>query len=255
MLNNVIVMNMYNRYINEYINEFRETGFAPDSRAIEKFSVYLMELMEAKINITAHVSPVDIIRENFLDSLSCLQAGFELADKKIIDIGTGGGFPGLPLKIAVDSINLHLLEATGKKVEFLNSLIEKLSLDNIYVHQGRAEDCGQNSEFRENFDVAFARAVAALPVLLEYVLPFVKTGGIFIAQKGKKYSEEIDLSAQALKILGGEILDIKPVKLPYDSIDKRLIVIKKISPTPLKYPRRNGIPLKRPLGGHYHGKE
>ncbi|MEQ8168092.1 MAG: 16S rRNA (guanine(527)-N(7))-methyltransferase RsmG [Candidatus Eremiobacterota bacterium] len=248
MLNNVIVRNMYNRYINEYINEFRETGFMPDFTAIEKFSVYLMELMEAKINITSHVSPVDIIRENFLDSLSCLQAGFELADKKIIDIGTGGGFPGLPLKIVEDTMSLHLLEATGKKVEFLKNLIDRLSLDNVYIHQGRAEDFGQNCEFREKFDVAFARAVAGLPVLLEYVLPFVKTGGIFIAQKGKKYSEEIDMSAQALKTLGGEILDIKPVRLPYKSSEKRLIVIKKISATPLKYPRRNGIPLKRPLG-------
>ena len=254
MLNNVIVRNMYNRYINEYINEFRETGFMPDFTAIEKFSVYLMELMEAKINITAHVSPVDIIRENFLDSLVCFQA-VGLAGKKVIDIGTGGGFPGLPLKIVEDTMNLHLLEATGKKVEFLKNLINRLSLNNVYVHQGRAEDFGQNSEFREKFDVAFARAVAGLPVLLEYVLPFIKMEGIFIAQKGKKYSEEIDMSAYALKTLGGEILDIKSVRLPYESSEKRLIIIKKISPTPVKYPRRNGIPLKRPLGGHYQGKE
>jgi len=245
---------VFNRYINDYIDEFKATGVSLDVKEIEKFSVYLLELMDAKMNITSHSSAEDIIRENFLDSLSCLQA-VELADKKVIDIGTGGGFPGLPLKIVEDTMNLHLLEATGKKVEFLKNLINRLSLTNVYVHQGRAEDFGQNSEFRENFDVAFARAVAGLPVLLEYVLPFLKTEGIFIAQKGKKYSEEIDMSAYALNTLGGEILDIKPVRLPYESSEKKLIVIKKISPTPVKYPRRNGIPLKRPLGGHYQGKE
>jgi 16S rRNA (guanine527-N7)-methyltransferase len=235
--------------IDDYINEFKETGSSVDSKEIEKFSIYLLELMKAEMNITSHSSVKDIIRENFLDSLSCLQAGFDLSGKKVIDIGTGGGFPGLPLKIVIDSINLHLLEATGKKVEFLKNLIKKLSLSNVYVHQGRAEDFGQNSEFRENFDIAFSRAVAGLPVLLEYVLPFIKTGGIFIAQKGKKFQEEIDMSGEALNILGGEIIDIKTVNLPGVNTDKKLIVIKKISPTPVKYPRRTGMPLKRPLGG------
>jgi len=226
---------------------FQSYGVKFTEEQLEKFSLYLEELKyyNSKFNLTAHTEDEDIIKENFLDSLSCLEAGVDFRGKKMIDLGTGAGFPGIPIRIILKEGEVHLLEATGKKVDFLEIIRKKLNLEKTFLHYGRIEEFAHKKDFRETFDLAFARGLANLPVLLEYGLPFLKKGGIFIVQKGKKYQEEIDLSSNALSILGGNIENIKSVGFPGES--KKLILIKKNGETPGKYPRRPGIPKKRPL--------
>jgi len=235
--------------LTNYMSEFEKYGFYLKQEEIEKFCIYLSELMfyKDKINLTSHSTEEDIVRENFLDSLTCLQAGKKFKKKKIIDIGTGAGFPGLPVKIVTNSIKLYLLESTRKKIKFLERLIDKLSLSDTYILPGRAEEFAIKENFRGSFDMALARGVANLTVLIEYGLPFLKLNGIFIAQKGRKFKEEIDLSQRAMEILGGNLLDIKNVTTGNTKEEKKLILIQKISPTPDKYPRRPGMPSKRPL--------
>lgn len=169
---------------------------------------------------------------------------------RLIDIGTGAGFPGIPLKIVYDELDVTLLDSTSKKVEFLKECINCLKLDKINAFHGRAEDCGNNPEFREKYDISTARAVASMPVLLEYCLPFVKKGGIFIAMKGKSTgagSSEIDDSKKALDILGGKIEVIKEINLPHTDNKRNIIIVKKFRQTPTKYPRKAGKPSKLPL--------
>lgn len=171
------------------------------------------------------------------------------SDKKritLMDIGSGAGFPGIPLKIACDSLDITMLDAVEKKVKFLEECISILGLKEIKALHGRAEDYGKNPSYREKFDVSVARAVASLPVLLEYGLPFVKTGGIFIAMKGKK-QDEINDSMNALEILGGKIEQVKNIDLPFSDNKRSIITIKKFRQIPAKYPRNAGKPSKMPL--------
>ena len=214
---------------------------------LEKFSIYLELLMEynSKINLTAHKSEEDILEKNFLDSLSCLDAGVDFDKKKTIDLGTGAGFPGIPLKIMRETMELHLLESTEKKVKFLDILIKKLELKEVYTYCKRAEDLGKKEDFRETFDIILARGLASLPVLLEYAMPFLNKEGILIAQKGKKYQEEIRLSSNALKVLGGKIKDIKPVDLLGES--KKLIIIEKLFRNPLCISQENRYAEKKTI--------
>jgi 16S rRNA (guanine527-N7)-methyltransferase len=164
----------------------------------------------------------------------------------LIDIGTGAGLPGIPLKIVLSDWHVTLLEATGKKVDFLNHVIAQLDLVNTFAIHIRAEDAGQQPAYREKFDVAVARAVAQMATLVEYALPLVRLGGWFIAQKGVDIDDELQHAARALDELGGRVRQIVPVQLP--GLDKRhLIVVEKIAPTPVKYPRRAGLPERKPL--------
>jgi 16S rRNA (guanine527-N7)-methyltransferase len=164
----------------------------------------------------------------------------------LIDIGTGAGFPGIPLKIILSDLRLTLLEATGKKVEFLKHIIARLPLRDVTAIQARAEDLAHKIDHREQYDVAVARAVANLATLAEYALPFVRVGGLFIAQKGVDIDDELKQAKRALKELGGRVREIVPVQLP--GLEQRhLIVIEKINATPNKYPRRAGIPERKPL--------
>lgn len=237
---------MEENFIN-HIHFFQDNDLNLTEEQKDRFNLYFNELMDhnKKINLTSHRTGEEIVRKNFIDSLTCLQSDLDFSNKKIIDLGSGGGFPGIPIKIMKEDTELHLVESTGKKADFLELVIKKLGLLNTYVRRERIENLAHEKNFREKFHIVFARALATLPVLLEYALPFMEQDGIFIAQKGKKYQEEIDLSSKTLNMLGGKIERIVSVKIPGEF--KKLILIKKIFPTPDKYPRKAGIPVKRPL--------
>jgi 16S rRNA (guanine527-N7)-methyltransferase len=210
------------------------------------FDTYLKELLEwnKKFNLTSITDPEEIRIKHFEDSLSLLKV-FPLTDQSVIDVGAGAGFPGIPLRIACPEIKLTLLEATGKKVEFLRHVISKLNLSDVKVIKGRAEDIAK--EQKEIFDIAVSRAVAKLNLLCEYCLPFVKTGGSFVAYKEDQVEAEVGAAGNAIKTLGGKLKEIKKVKLPNSDIIRSLVIIEKASPTPAKYPRRAGMAKKQPL--------
>lgn len=208
------------------------------------FDIYLKELLEwnKKFNLTAITDPEEIKVKHFEDSLSILQA-ISLKDQSVIDIGTGAGFPGIPLKIKCPDIKLTLVEATRKKVEFLKHIVQKLDLKDVEVIWGRAEAIAKVK--REQYDIAISRAVAELNILSEWCLPFVKVGGLFVAYKTAETEGEINRADKAIRTLGGRLKEIKRLKIGI--INRSLVIIKKVSPTPLKFPRRPGIAKKRPL--------
>jgi 16S rRNA (guanine527-N7)-methyltransferase len=217
---------------------------------LSAFEQYSRELIvwNQRVNLTRIVEPEEIAVKHFLDSLSVYLALANLPPEfSIIDIGSGAGFPGLPLKIALPDIRLTLLESTGKKTAFLQHIVDVLNLTNVTVLTARAEAVGQQPAHREQYDVAVARAVAALPTLAEYTLPFVKVDGWVIIQKGQHPAEEVQTAANALEILGGQIQQIMPVVVPGLVAERHLIVIHKKKATPLQYPRRPGLPAKKPL--------
>lgn len=213
-------------------------------RKLFKYKDLLMEWNQ-KINLTAIEDDRDIIIKHFIDSFSILpylkQPGIRL-----VDVGTGAGFPGLPVKVMLEALEVVLLDSLAKRVGFLDTVISELALEKIRAVHGRAEDFGVKPDYREKFDVSTARAVAGLPVLLEYCLPFLKTGGIFIAMKGSS-TEEVENSRKALEILGGKIEEVRELTLPFSDIKRNIIIVKKYRQTPTKYPRKAGKPLKEPL--------
>ncbi|MBL8044886.1 MAG: 16S rRNA (guanine(527)-N(7))-methyltransferase RsmG [Anaerolineales bacterium] len=203
-----------------------------------------------KVNLTAITQPNDIQIKHFLDSLTLLRAMPLLANTqpvRVMDVGTGAGFPGLPLKIICPHIQLTLLEATGKKTAFCQHMVETLKLKDVTVVNARAEEAGQRPEHRERYDWAVARAVAEMPVLAEYLLPLVKLGGHALAQKSKDARAETLNASGALKKLGGELEQIVDVELPGIAETRYLVVLKKVAATPRAYPRRPGTPSKMPL--------
>jgi 16S rRNA (guanine527-N7)-methyltransferase len=221
-------------------------GISLTPRQLVQFEEYLHELISAneKINLTSITEPDEIIIKHFLDSLSVAEAcNLNISDLSVIDIGSGAGFPGIPLKIAFPQIKLTLLEATRKKAEFLKGLLKVLKLPDVSVVWGRAED--KAKEYCEQFDLTLSRAVSKLPALVELCLPYNKVNSIFIAQKGD--DSEIAAALNAIKVLGGEVKAVKNLILPSSDIRRSLIVISKVSQTPPNYPRRAGIPGKRPL--------
>ena len=205
------------------------------------------ELIEwnKKINLTAIVEPNDIIDKHFVDSVMINQ--FIEEDKKIIDVGTGAGFPGIPLKIIRDDLIIDLLDSLNKRVSFLNEVINILNLNNINAIHARAEDEASRKEKRESYDIATSRAVANMPVLLEYLLPFVKVGGKCICMKGANIEDEVKSSKTALNELGGEIEDIQKFQLPGLGDTRNIIIVKKVVNTPNKYPRKAGTASKSPI--------
>lgn len=216
---------------------------------VNQFSVLENELLEwnQKFNLTA-IRDVEGIRiRHFLDSLSCILVARELGAKRLIDVGTGAGFPGIPLKILYPNLKLVLVESIGKKASFLEYAVNKLNLSDTSVLQSRAEELGQSKQHREKYDVALARAVAHLPTLVEYLLPLIKIGGFMIAQKGASGPAELHQAQNAVKLLGGEVRVIKHLTLPTIVEDRYLIVIDKIVRTPDGYPRRTGVPAKNPI--------
>ena len=221
------------------------------SRQLDAFAWYSSELREwnQHFNLTAINDPAGIEIRHFLDSLTCYLAMSVSAGDTVVDVGTGAGFPGIPLKILCPKIKLTLVEATRKKVEFCNHIVAGLGLENVEVVHGRAEDTARDSHHREAYDIALARAVAPLPVLVEYLLPLLRIGGWAIAQKGETAHAETHDAEAALVILGGSVDRLIPVELPGVVETRYLVVVKKFVATPEKYPRRAGMPEKRPLQG------
>jgi 16S rRNA (guanine527-N7)-methyltransferase len=220
-----------------------------DQEQINKFEIYENELLEwnKKFNLTSITEPTEIEVKHFIDSLTCLLALDVSSPYKMIDIGTGAGFPGIPIKIFNPAVNLTLLESSRKKAEFCIHLVKKLHLEDVAVLTGRAEEIAQLEFYRENFNVAIARAVASLPTLMEYLLPFLKLGGIAIAMKGNNIQDELHSAKLAFELLGGKFDQVVKFNLPLTNEERNLVIIKKVRLTPEKYPRRAGIPAHRPL--------
>lgn len=229
----------------------RRWGLDLRPEALAAFQTYYEELIDwnERANLTAITDYQEVQIKHFLDSLSCLLVltGLPLERWRGLDIGAGAGFPGLPLKIARPQMELTLLEAKKKRAWFLQHLVERLALPEVAIIEGRAEELGHKQEHREGYDLVLGRAVATLPVLLEYALPLCKIGGIFIAQKGPDIKEELEASGVALKVLGGRLREVKGFELPHSMGHRNLVVVEKAAPTPEKYPRRPGVPAKRPL--------
>jgi len=210
---------------------------------------YEKELMEwnQKFNLTA-IRDVESIRtKHFLDSYSCVLAWKANPPHRLIDVGTGAGFPGIPLKIIYPTMHVTLVESVGKKAMFCQHIVQTLGLENVEVIQARAEDLGQKPAHRETYDWAVARAVANLNILSEYLLPLVKLGGTMLAQKGDTGPAEAQTAEKAMKILGGKLKQLIPVNLPGVADDRYLVLVDKVAATPPKYPRKAGIPMKTPL--------
>lgn len=210
---------------------------------------YEKELIEwnQKFNLTAIRDTESIRTKHFLDSFSCVLAWKASPPSRLIDIGTGAGFPGIPLKILYPSLKLTLVESVGKKAMFCQHIVRVLGLEKVNVIQARAEDLGQELEHREKYDWAVARAVANLNVLSEYLIPLVKVGGMVLAQKGESGPAEAQSAEKAMELLGGKLKQLIPVNLPGVVEDRYLVVVEKVAATPPKYPRKPGIPMKQPL--------
>ncbi len=228
-----------------------EIGITVGGREEKLFSLYQNELLawNEGAGLTTLTTEADIRRIHFLDSLSVILAGHPPAAGRVVDVGAGGGFPGVPLKICRPDLRLVLVEANGRKAAFLRHLVEALDLDGVRVYQGRVETAGREAELRERCDLAVGRAVAALPVLLEYALPLVAVGGRVVALKGPRITDELQGAEQAGEMLGGEKMEVISFALPGGGEERRLAVWKKVRKTPGEYPRRPGVPAKRPLQG------
>jgi 16S rRNA (guanine527-N7)-methyltransferase len=231
----------------ELADQARSFGIALTPSQRDAFETYYRELVawNARVNLTAITTREEIVLKHFLDSLTVARALRDPPDT-LIDIGSGAGFPGLALKIAFPALRVTLIEATGKKVEFLKHVIATMHLRDAFAIHARAEDLARDPAHREKYDAAVARAVADLATLLEYALPFVRVGGMFIAQKGIAVEEEVRRASRALDALGGRVREIAPVELP--GLEPRhLIVVEKVAATPAKYPRRAGVPEEKPI--------
>ena len=234
-----------------FIQDLKEFDLTVSEKQIEQFIKYYELLTEwnSFMNLTAITEFDEVIKKHFVDSVSLVRAISDIKEKEytLIDVGTGAGFPGIPLKIMFPNLNVVLLDSLNKRVSFLNEVIEKLELTDIKAFHGRAEDFAKKKEFRECFDYCVSRAVANLATLSEYCLPFVKTEGCFISYKSEKITEEYECAKEAIKILGGNYLNQVEFYLPNSDIYRNLFVIQKIKNTPGKFPRKAGLPAKEPI--------
>jgi 16S rRNA (guanine527-N7)-methyltransferase len=246
-----LVKRCYNSFVEKLKAGAKELGLELTPAQLEQFDSYYRELIDwnKRANLTAITDYEEVQLKHFLDSLTIILAWPPQIDKalRVIDVGTGAGLPGIPLKIVFPEIKLVLLEATAKKAVFLRHIVQELSLDDVEVVVGRAEEVAHQPQYREQFDIALSRAVAALPALVELTLPFCAVGGSFIAQKKGAIDEEISRAGRAIGLLGGSLREVKEVALPSLPNERYLVIIDKLSPTPEKYPRRPGLPAKRPL--------
>lgn len=224
-------------------------GFSLSEAQQKSFQLYSEQLVawNQQFNLTAITDPEEIEIKHFLDSLTCLLAMDLQQLDRVVDVGSGAGFPGLPLKIVCPQVQLTLVESNRKKSEFMQHVSNMLGLTNIEVVDARVEDIGKDANFRQQFDWAVARAVASMPVLLEYLLPLLRVGGKGVAQKGDAGLTEVQEAESSMQILGGKLKQVIPVELPTVAETRYLILFEKVAETPEKYPRRTGIPAKRPL--------
>lgn len=234
----------FSEKIKEYMNKI---NIEISDKQIEKFFDYMNLLLEwnEKINLTAITEPEDIILKHFVDCATILK--YIKDEDKIIDIGTGAGFPGIPLKILNEKLDITLMDSLNKRIIFLNEIINKLDLKNIVAIHARAEELARNKGYREKFDIATSRAVANLSTLSEYMLPFVKKNGMVISMKGSNIEEEVKNAKKAIKILGGEIEKIDNFNLANTNNIRNIITIKKVVKTPKEFPRKAGKPSKEPI--------
>lgn len=229
-------------------------GISLNEDQVKKLIIFqrIIHYYQKKTNLTSITNVHDVIDKHFLDSLSCIKLIKEAYNKidnktKIIDVGSGAGLPGIPVKIFFAGVEMLLLEAKKKKKDFLVKAVEFLKLSNVSVVQNRSENIGKNLIYREKYQIVLSRAVASLGVLCEYCLPLCKKEGIMVAFKGSKFKQELSENYKVIEELGGFLESVNIVKIPNSRHIRSIILIRKIKPTPEKYPRRNGIPLKRPL--------
>ena len=215
---------------------------------LDQFAMYYKLLISwnEKINLTSITDPDEVLLKHFLDSLALLRY-IDISGKRVIDVGSGAGFPGIPLKIMCTQCDITLLDSLNKRVSFLNEVISVLGLTSINVVHGRAEDVGHDPLFRESFDCSVSRAVANLSTLSEYCLPFVNLNGVFISYKSGNVFDEVEDAGNAVSILGGFLSDVKEFVLPGSDIGRSLIMINKTGNTPERYPRKAGMPSKKHL--------
>jgi 16S rRNA (guanine527-N7)-methyltransferase len=227
----------------------RQLGLRLSPSQQAALALYERELLDwnARFNLTAIRDPEEVHIKHFLDSLTCLIAMRDAPLGRLVDVGTGAGFPGIPLKIMLPKTQLTLVESVGKKATFCRHVVKTLDLQGVEVIQQRAEVLGQDPAHREKYDWAVARAVAILPVLAEYLLPLVRVGGNMLAMKGESGPAEAHSAEHAMKVLGGHLHQLMPVNLPGVAEERYLIVIDKVAATPAAYPRKVGTPSKRPL--------
>lgn len=238
------------KYDTQILNEgCRQLGIFLTEEQTEQFMLYYEKLIEVNrvMNLTAITEFEDVMRKHFLDSLTLVKAMDMKNVKRVLDLGTGAGFPGIPLKIAFPDTEFVLLDSLNKRVKFLHDIIELCRLKKIRAVHGRAEELAGKKEYRESFDLCVSRAVANLSSLSEYCLPYVEKGGLFVSYKSGNIQEELEAAGYAIQILGGRIKDTVKFKLPGSDMDRSLVVIEKIKETPARYPRRAGIPSREPL--------
>ena len=234
---------------NLLISKAKEIGVKVSPAQAEQFQIYLDLLLERNtvMNLTAITDPEEAVIKHFVDSLSIVKVnGFDNVTT-IIDVGTGAGFPGIPLKIVFPEVKITLLDSLNKRIKFLNAVIDELELENIETIHGRAEDFSKKEDYREQYDLCVSRAVANLATLSEYCLPYVKVGGCFIPYKSGEIDEELNNSKKAVQILGGKIEEVVKFQLPDTDIGRSFVKIKKNKNTAKKYPRKAGLPAKEPL--------
>lgn len=229
----------------------KKLGINLTSQQRAQFESYYLELIDwnRRINLTAITEYAEVQRKHFLDSLTVLRVVPEPpgGNLRLIDVGTGAGFPGIPLKIVLPEARLVLLEATAKKARFLHHIVTLLGLENVEIVVGRAEEVAHRAPYRERFDLALSRAVAELPALVELVLPFCAVGGRFIAQKKGDIEDEVARAGRAIHRMGGKLAGVEKIDLPGVTGERHLVIVDKVSPTPENYPRRPGLPAKRPV--------
>ena len=238
---------MSGNFKNKMIELIKKINVEITDEQLEKYFKYMNLLLEwnEKINLTAITEIDEVILKHFIDSMTVLK--FLVDSETIIDVGTGAGFPGIPIAIMKTNERITLLDSLNKRVNFLNEVCNEIEIKNVKTYHCRAEEFGHNLEEREKYDVAISRAVANMTTLVEYLLPFVKVGGICICMKGPEINEELEKAKFAIKELGGKIENIEKLNLPDSDIERNIIIIKKIKETPNKYPRKAGMPLKMPM--------
>lgn len=227
----------------------RQFGIELSAEQLAAFATYRARLIEwnARMNLTRIIEPDAIVVRHFLDSLTCAIVTGDLSGKSLIDVGTGAGFPGLPLKILFPAMRLTLTDSVAKKTRFLEAVVEELGLQGVDVVAERAETLGQQPNHREQYDWAVGRSVAQLRVLAEYLLPLTRLGGMMLAMKGSGVEGELDEARVALKTLGGAAPLVRRIELPEREEAHFLLTVEKVAATPAKYPRRAGKPTKQPL--------
>lgn len=231
---------------NIFLEETKKINVSVDDDMLNKFYTYMKEIIvwNDKVNVTAITDEKMFIVKHFIDSLTVNR--FVENKTNIIDIGTGAGFPGIPLKIVNPNLKVTLIDSVNKKLNVIRDISEKFNFTNLEIIHTRAEDLANNKEYREKYDVATTRAVSNLTTILEYMLPFVKIGGYAVCMKGPNYKEELEDARKAIEVLGGEYQFIEELNVD-EELERNIIIIKKVKETPKKYPRGQGKPLKEPI--------